>query len=461
MSLNQQVQQILETLTLRNEKGRLELMTPVQTDGSWFGRIGDFFYQKRLSHTLAPHLETYLAARKGEPRYDRLCEAFQDMHCIRINGVPVQRSSLGQYSLMAEIGMYALFASSLGIIVPENPALSHRLLFGLLCTVYGIQAAKRTLVGTESIEAPLPSLDEIGEDLLVALGSYRAAKEKYLRHAPVREFRCRAEDIEKPEIQEQLLTYLLQQPVYDNYSELMRREGDECIIRAPVFEKFSYSPALIDSFKRIADPYLQPYCPTLDLTDGMTMTLIKGLDESTGGYCLRWPWGKPMIILSETGLQQSPKRFFGWYVHEVAHADGLKTEGRAQCQAIQVLLDMAKDYTKDGFDYQARKFILEAVAHSYVRARKRKERGWYEPAAHLGDALRSALGKKCTLDDEIFDELSEVGVPQIITDTVKERESYEPRRLGLFMVQTLFKNDTFLGGYTVDFYRLLKQKKLL
>lgn len=152
---------------------------------------------------------------------------------------------------------------------------------------------------------------------------------------------------------------------------------------------------------------------------------------------------------------------FTWaYVHETMHLDGTKNEGKANFRADRVLEDIAAHHPNDGYDLMIEEMRFAAVGHSFAaklmgEANRLLNDEIKKSKEHLSKQERHHLVKTF-----VYNELREMDLaPEDIRAIWKW--AYPKRVLkGILKMQSILGSDPS-GGYTLDYYKLLKQEQVM
>jgi hypothetical protein len=228
-----------------------------------------------------------------------------------------------------------------------------------------------------------------------------------------------------------------------------------------------YDADKVPEMKTAVDRYVQQYCPTLDL-DNVVVEVSKLRSGKGGGIS---PFRKNVVKISRSSLDSNMKEFYRIYAHELAHIDGIDSEGMADYQAMQVISDMQEEFPDQRHEFEFYDTLLTAAVHTYVIERKKTIRNGRTKLSHIGDVIGYNAKKVVNgvlrreqpsplsvgVNQRIHDELVEAGAPEDIVKRVFD--TYENPALGsqfFFGLQHLLKNDEFMGGYTKDLYEVMK-----
>jgi hypothetical protein len=421
----------------------------------------------KLKHLIAKSLESYLQGKvdtsgseKEKNRYSRLLEAFQDFHNIRINDLNINYDDKQRPNfLIRHIGDIAILGSvaasaTIPYVREQIPwYVKSSLLLGAL--FYEFRARH-----SQSVDFPVPDLDEIKKDIQELIPKYREEKKK--RDAKITFTKEKYEEFIK-ELQEMAISQDTRKMIMGTVEE----EGPNKIVTLKGVKRKDSDPSKIPEMKKRADAYLQKYCPTLDL-DKIKVILKRMWHESGKASRIR-----NAAKISKPMLETDMDKFFGIYSHEVGHLDGVRSEGKAQYLEVNVMADMAKDFPDERFGLDFYCTLLEAVVHTHVTERKKSIRNGNTKLAYLKDvvvynARRIINGLfwrpkppvvSTGINEKISNELHEIGVPDEIIRSVFE--NYEDPSLGeqlSYGLQAILKRDEFGVGYTKDLYELMKHK---
>jgi len=440
MRLEEKLQKVFSDLEINPTCGRIELRsdalnefyTTLSEPTTFLGKIAHTLKQKlyldlkkpRIQKILAKGMEAYLAERAEtcehaieRDSYECLLEAFQDYHTLKINNLEVSYNHLSMPNILIR-NLYWIAYFSFVAANEEIPALN---LPGYVVVPASIPfllyASTKQELPPQSVDFPIPDLDELCQDIVTLTEKYIQAKNTKIPNP----------------------AYVLK------YIE----EGGL-------------------GLKSMADTYLQKYCPSLNLKE--IKLEIKELSQGTGGGVGH----KTKTVKIDKGtLQRDVSDFFEIYPHEVGHIDGINSEGRATYLATRTLLEMDKDNPHSGFGLKAYTTLLIGAVHAYIIERKKEMReGKHSRLIHLREVISynrklrksDKSGEEVRISDigdnpQIYYELEKLKVPSDILDVVFETyENLSWKKQIFFLAQRVLKGDEFMGGYTKDLYELTKHK---
>jgi len=420
MKLEDRIKTALDNLEITEEEdGRLVLYSSELEDiqkpfEEWkipvLGKVLNFFRRKhhekkgkKLSHHIARNLEGHLTDN------EELLRAFTNGQSVRVNYLSVNLDDRWKPSFLTKCLSEYLTTSC----VTASILLDDMDLFGdAFLKVFPVSLLFSCLYETlrpqyeQAIDLPLTRIDEVKKDI-----------EKLSRR----------------------------------YSHLNDRYG-------PVQRKLTRER--IAEMKAETDVYLRKVSPSIDTSGiGVEVKKIWGAGRRKAG--------KDCAIVSQEVLESDLNNFYSIYAHEALHIGGTHPEGRTHYLTFKVLEEMAKDHPERGCSMQICENYLLAASHAYICLRR--EDSWFRQLVDIASfnakRIYNRVSKKeqpCFLDDpknlEIVDELGDMEVPSNIIESAFLYESLKIEHKLFFLAQHLIKKDGLGQGYTVDLYKLLKER---
>jgi hypothetical protein len=483
MTLEDRISEILEGIEIdKKESGKLVLYSSALEEeqkpskllnmpiiGKLIGSLKRSYKiskKDKLKHLIAKNLEDYLTEKRDTSfsledyeRYDHLLNAFETYHNIKINDLEINQCNIKRPNLFirnpllftgAVVTAYSIFPS-----ISELPlAVQGSMAFGLICSYATYKYSKEK---DQTVNFPLPSLDEIKEDMSLLSQKYIEEKEKIFATNTETDF------IKPEELKEKIseLTKIVSEGTVSKIIEFVATTEDTIRLTSTIDE----TPDIIKipQVKAKIDEYLQKYCPTKDL--GEVKIKLINLWGASG----RVDSERNEVLLSPDIFGKNWGEFYITYPHEIGHLDGMNAEGWAQYVTLQVESEMAKDFPDETHNFNVCKELLRAVTHTYVIERKKEIRKYRAKLGHLKDMfeysfanLKSLFTKKepdvidVGINREIHDELIGLGVPANIIESIfYQFENPSLKTQFFFAAQTVLKNDEFASGYTKDLYEIV------
>jgi len=424
--------------------------------------------KKKIQHLIAKNLGDYLDQKIAGAESDseseqlkRIQTSFNDYHNVRINHLAVNHNDINRPNFFVRNLGYFVGCSIIAArnIVPALEALPNYIVYPAVCGAY-IYTFKKS--ENQKVDFAVPSIDEIKEDVAKLSENYRAAKEKYPGEMDSLEITVQ----QLKELLPKLLPTMSSQDV-EKFQQFIDGKDQDATIIFRGTKTDQYDPEKISEMKADVDRYVQQHCPTLDL-ENVCIEVSKMRSGKGGGIS---PFRKNVVKISRSSLDNNMKGFYRIYAHELAHIDGVSSEGMADYQAMQVISEMQEEFPDQRHEFEFFDTLLTAAVHTYVIERKKSIRKGKTKIAHLGDVigynakkvLNGVLRKEqpspvtVGINQRIHDELVESGTPEDIVKSVFE--TYENPALGsqfFFGLQHVIKNDEFMGGYTKDLYEVMK-----
>jgi len=481
MALDDKISNILEGIEIEERNnGRLVLHSQALEDVQKpyqsshvpvLGKIIDYVAKKirkpkeeRLQHLIAKNLGDYFGERIAatdsdteREQLERLQTSFNDYHNVRINHLVVNHNDVNRPNfLVRNLGYVVGF----GILAAQKfiPGLEDIPNYIANPAIIGASFYAVKKMHNQKVDLPVPSLDEIKSDVAKISEKYRAAKEK-----------C-PEEMDSYEVTAQQLEQLLPKLPAEAAKQIQQlidgmEEGTKVTLSTNKTNQ--YDAKRIPEMKAAVDRYVQQYCPTLDL-ENVVVEVSNLRPGKAGGIS---PFRKNVVKLSKSSLDSDMKQFYRIYAHELAHVDGIDSEGMADYQAMQVISAMQGEFPDQRHEFEFYDTLLSAAVHTYVIERKKSIRNGNTKLGHALDVvgynakkLVNGITRKeqpsplsVGVNQRVFDELIELGAPEEIVTRVFD--VYENPAFGsqiFFAAQHVLKNDEFMGGYTKDLYEVMK-----
>jgi len=137
------------------------------------------------------------------------------------------------------------------------------------------------------------------------------------------------------------------------------------------------------------------------------------------------------------------------YSHEIFHLDGSLNEGRANFRADRLLEDMAAHNENEGYDLQLELDRLIAVAHTYYLSK-------------IQEMRTKGVKEKDKILEEVKKDMEKTGIKGVVASKVLAWLFPSSVKIKtLFIAQSIFGGNNPKGGYTIDYYKLLKRENLI
>lgn len=485
MALDDKIPEILDGIEIEErDTGRLvlhsqpleDIQRPYQPSNiPVLGKVIDYVVRKirkpkeeRLQHLIAKSLGDYLGQRMSETgsghereQLARLQTAFNDYHNVKINHLAINYNDIQRPNFfIRNLGYFVGFGLiATQVVLGIEDILNYTVypvIVGIGASLYAIKKTKN-----QKVNFPVPPLEEIKADVVRLSEKYRAVKERY------------TEELASHEITVSQLENLLPELPAEAAEQIRQLVGGldkDAKVTLRMKKTGKYDSEKVPWMKAAVDRYVQKYCPTLDL-ENVVVEVSKLRFDMGGGIS---PFRKNIVKVSRQALDSDMRKFYSIYAHELAHIDGIDSEGMADYQAMQVISDMQEEFPDQRHEFEFYAALLTAAAHTYVIERKKSARNGKTKSSHLGDVIGYNARKivdgvlrrdqpsplSAGVNRMIYDELVESGAPEEIVRSVFE--VYENPALGrqiFFWLQHVLKNDEFMGGYTKDLYKVMKNQK--
>jgi hypothetical protein len=484
MALDDKISGILEGIEIEEkDNGQLVLQSQPLEDVQKpyqpstipiIGKVVDYVSKKvrkpkeeRLQHLIATNLGDYLGEQISNTDSDtrreqleRLQTSFNDYHNVRVNHLAVNHNDIDRPNFFVRnLGYFVGF----GLIAAQNviPGLEDIPRYISYPAIIGasLYAFKKTK--NQKVDFPLPPIEEIKADVVKLSEKYKAAKERYPEEMD--EHQVTAQQLEK-------LLPKLPSDVAEQIQQLIDGMEEGATVTLGISKTGQYDADKVPEMKAAVDRYVQQYCPTLDL-DNVVVEVSKLRSGKGGGIS---PFRKNVVKISRISLDSNMKYFYRIYAHELAHVDGIDSEGMADYQAMQVISDMQEEFPDQRHEFEFYDTLLTAAVHTYVIERKKTIRNGRTKMSHLDDVIGYNAKKVVNgvlrreqpstlsvgVNQKIHDELVEAETPEDVVKRVFDM--YENPAIGrqfFFGLQHLLKNDEFMGGYTKDLYEVMKRQE--
>ncbi|MCX6707359.1 MAG: hypothetical protein NT001_04440 [Candidatus Woesearchaeota archaeon] len=399
MALDGKISTILEGIEIEErEDGRLvlhsqsleEVQKLYQSNIPVLGKIIDYIArinkpkkEELLQHLIAKNLGNYLRQKisetdsdKKKEQSERLLTAFNHYHNIRINHLSINHNDINRPNFFVRnLGYFVgvgLIAAQ--YVIPDLEDIPNYMIYSAIIGANigaGIHIMKK--IKNQKVDFPVPSIDEIKDDIAKLSEKYMAAEEKHPEEMD--SYEITASQLEK-------LIPKLTAEAADQIRRLIDSMSEGTTATLSMTKTGQYDAAKVPEMKKAVDRYVQQYCPTLDLEN--VKVEVSKLRLGCGGIS---PFRKNVVKISRSYLDSNMNGFYRIYAHELAHIDGVYSEGMADYQAMQVISDMQSEFPDQRHGFEFYDTLLTAAVHTYVIERKKSIRNGKTKLSHLCDII--------------------------------------------------------------------------
>ncbi len=161
------------------------------------------------------------------------------------------------------------------------------------------------------------------------------------------------------------------------------------------------------------------------------------------------------------GVLPGKEPLFSWaYGHECMHLDGTKNEGKANFRTDRLMEDLAVYCPDAGYDLLLEEMRFAAVGHAFAAKLMDKAYKVLHEFAKEHNERASYTERQRLVKTMVYNELRNLDLTFEDVRAIWRWAYPNTMRSGLFKVQSILGSDQ-RGGYTLDYYKLLKKEDII